>query len=265
MSTAFAHSRLRKIPRIVALAIAAAAISGCRSTGPELTATAVYERAITQLESLRTTATVVRARMKTTLEYAGTRVGQAVEARAFLQFSLENLGTDSAFIEANIQAIVDAPITETQPPPARPAPGDSTATTSLDAPAAVPIANATPRPAATADQRPRLENIVLATGVGRDDCALDANPRFTPESTEIYIVADAYNIARGATIASSWKRQGAEVARFSFQPENAINGNCIWFFIDQTDAAFTIGAWSVEIFVDGASVTSPLAFQIVSA
>ena len=68
----------------------------------------------------------------------------------------------------------------------------------------------------------------------------------------------------GATIESVWRRQGSEVARFSFSPRYPINGDCVWFFIDQSDAAFTVGAWSVELRVNGESAVPALPFQIVA-
>ena len=268
MSEYKAHYTLREVGCLLSFVIAAAVLSACRSTVPEQTATAVHERAAMEIESLRSTATVVRARMQTTLEYAGTRVAQANEAGEFLRFSLNRLGTDSDFIETSVKELALLATVATVAAATRPADAARIGVTPVDPPSAVPIASATLAPVEatpTTDHRPRVENPVLATGVGNDDCALDSNPRFTPESSEIYVVVDVYNVAAGSTIESSWKRQGSEVARFSFQPEHAINGNCIWFFIDKSDAAFTVGSWSVQIFVDGVSVTSPLAFQIAEA
>ena len=83
-----------------------------------MTATAVYSQARANIESLRATATVVRARMKTTLEYAGTRVAQAEDAGGLLRFSLISLGTDANFVETNVSLIGSLPTVNTEPAPA---------------------------------------------------------------------------------------------------------------------------------------------------
>lgn len=253
---------LRRRGALLGLAATALMLAACRSTEPQQTATAVYAQAAAEIEALRASATVVRARMQTTLEYAATRVSLVEEAGGFLRFSLNNMGTDSAFIEREISqlAIVDTPSPAAT---AAPAYAGTAVPTAIDPPTALPVAASSTQAPPAPSQLPRLEALALASAVGADDCAIDINPAFTPASSEIYVVARAYNVAAGVTISSVWQRQGAEVARFSFQPENAIHGACIWFYIDQSDAAFLVGAWSVEIFVDGFSPASPLAFQIV--
>ena len=261
-----------RLPRAaIALLIAALMampLAGCGSSAPQLTATAGYAQAYANIESLRASATVVRARMKTTLEHAGTRVGNAEDAAGLLRFSLINLGTDADFVATGISQIERRP-----PEPATPSRSErprpaSGAITPLARPATLPAVVTLP-PAATlppADEgQPRLEGIQMASGVDDDDCAIDLDPVFTPRSDAIYVVAQAYNIAASARISSRWYRAGTEVAYFSFLAENAIDGSCIWFFIDQTDTAFFPGAWSVEILVDDARVGGPVAFQVAEA
>ena len=216
------------------------------------------------LDILRSTATVARARMQTTLDHAGTRVAQATEAGVFLRNSLIKLGTDSTVIAENLSLIR---ILSTVVPPTQ-SPGDQAGVDKQTAPP-TPVPRTivtppavTPPPTATGSG-PRLEGVVMSSGVNNLDCAIDVNPRFTPDSLAIYVVARAFSVPAGATISSNWRRGGTEVARFSFENDYAINDSCIWFFIDQTDAPFRVGSWSVEILVDGASVTSPIAFQIV--
>ncbi len=251
---------------IVAVALAILSVSslaGCASGAPEMTATA-YSQARSEIDSLRATATVVRARMKTTLEYAGTRVGQAEEAGGLLQHSLSGLGTDTNYVETSVSLIKSGPTLIPPPTPIDESPPAAGAITPISRPTDIPVSAATatnPQPAPD-DNRPRLENIVMASGVNNFDCAIDNNPRFTPQSEAIYIVAEAHNIAAGASISSRWYRRGTEVAYFSFEAENDINGNCIWFFIDQTDTTFFPGSWSVEIRVDDAPMSTPIAFQI---
>ena len=98
---------------------------------------------------------------------------------------------------------------------------------------------------------PRVENVVTSTGVGSDDCANGVTGAFSAQSSAIYIVATAFNVPRGATIASRWLRDSEELARFEFAPDFEINGACIWFFADQTDFTFTAGSYRVEIEISG--------------
>ncbi len=252
---------------IVATALAilsASVLAGCASGAPEMTATA-YSQIRSEIENLRATATVVRARMKTTLEYAGTRVGQAEEAGGLLQHSLSSLGTDTNYVETSVSLIKSGPTLIPPPTPIDARAPAASAITPIsrptDIPAAATATATNPQPAPD-DNRPRLENIVMASGVNDFDCAIDSNPRFTPQSQAIYIVAEAHNIAAGASISSRWYRRGTEVAYFSFEAENDINDNCIWFFIDQTDTTFFPGSWSVEIRVDDTPLSTPIAFQI---
>ncbi len=239
----------------------AIAMTACRSSEPQQTATAAYDEAIAGIEMLRTTATVVRARIQTTLDHAGTRVGQAQVAGTFLASNLISLGTEAAFIEDSLEQMDQLAAPAPQRPTAHPAARSST--TETPNPAQAPRTIVTP--AQTSKQSgPRLENIIMASGVNQFDCAIDVNPHFTPASTAIYVVGRAYSIPAGATISSSWRRSGTEVVNLSFHKEHEINDNCIWFFIDQTDTPFTLGSWSVEISVDGVALASPVAFQIVS-
>jgi len=243
----------------------AAFLAACQSTEPQLTATAVYIEAQAAIESLRSTATVARARMQTTLDHAATRVARAEEAGKFLRSNLINLGTDTSFIDDSLQQLeaiaTQRPSTIAANPNAPPA-------DDRVPPTITPITVVTPpvethSPPSPLDG-PRLENIVMATGVDSNDCAIDVNPRFTPQSTAIYVVGRAFNIPAGASISSIWLRSGLEVVSFSFHREYEINDSCIWFFIDQSDTPFSPGNWSVELRVDGAPVSSPLAFQIVN-
>jgi len=258
--------RARCVITCVIAAGVAITMTACRSTEPQQTATAAYDEAISAIEMLRTTATVVHARIQTTLDHAGTRVGQAQAAGTFLASNLISLGTDAAFIEESLEQLDQPPAPVPQTPAAQQAARSGTA--EAPPPTQAPRTIVTP-PAATPaptsiPSGPRLENITMASGVNQFDCAIDVNPRFTPASTEIYVVGRAYSIPAGATISSSWRRSGTEIVSFSFHKEHEINDNCIWFFIDQTDTPFTVGSWSVEISVDGVPLASPVAFQIVS-
>ncbi len=232
-------------------------LTSCTASAVELTATADQRSAETAIAQLRATSTVVRARMQTTLDYASSRVTEAAEAQDFLRFSLISLGTESAWLANEIQQLGEAG--EFATATAQPAAIDSGRLRT-----ATPLAPVIVTPPTAQEPGARLENMQLASGVDSRDCAVDNNPRFTPASSQIYVVAQAYNVKAGATISSVWRRQDSQVAEFSFQPRKELNGECIWFFIDQSDAEFTVGMWGVEITIDGSRAAPPLAFQIVS-
>lgn len=241
-------------------------ISACGTSTEELTLVADHEIANTQMADIRASATVVRARMQITLDFAGTRAIEVEQHGQFLRSTLVSLGTESVFINSNLPLPGNFPTFTPQPTspinvPATRAPQPQ-ATEGLNA-EGTPI-QVTPPPTDESTQ-PRLDNIVLSTGVNDNDCAIDTNPRFTPASTAIYVVATAYNVPTNATISSVWLSNGTEVALFSFVTENEINGNCIWFFIDQSDAEFVVGSWSVELKIDDVSVATPIPFQILES
>lgn len=257
----------RRVMALLIVAGVAISLPACSSTEPQQTATAFYNEVSSSVETLRTTSTVVRARIQTTLDHAGTRVAQAEAAGTFLASNLISLGLDAAAIEAGLAQLPQLATPIPQTPLADQASPSFTA--GAPAPAQAPRTIVTPPfltpPPSPTQSGPRLENLTMASGVDEFDCAIDVNPRFTPASTAIYVVARAYSIPAGAAISSSWRRSGAEVLSFNFHRDHEINDNCIWFYIDQTDTPFTEGSWSVEISVDGLPLASPVAFQIVAS
>ena len=238
-------------------------LSACGTSTEQLTLVANHGIANTQIADIRTSATVVRARMQTTLDFAGTRAVDVEQQGQFLRSTLVALGTESAFINNNLPLPGNFPTFTPQPT----SPINSPVTPAPQPLITEELINGTPIQVTyeptEAINSPRLENIVLSSGVNNDDCAIDTNPRFTPTSTEIYVVATAYDVPTNATITSIWQNNGTEVALFSFQTETNINASCIWFFIDQTDAEFIVGAWSVELKIDDIFVASPIPFQIL--
>lgn len=241
-------------------------ITACGTSSEQLTLVANNEIANTEIADIRSTATVSRARIQITLDFASTRAIEVEQQGQFLRSTLSALGTDSAFISNSLPLPGNFPTFT--PQPTSPVQVQIT-------PAAQPLVTEQVNAQGTSVQvtieatepanEPRLDNIVLSSGVGDNDCAINTNPRFTPASTEIYVVATAYNIPAGATISSVWQSNGTEVALFSFQPDSAINGNCIWFFIDQSDAEFVVGTWSVELKINDVSAAPPIPFQIVES
>lgn len=248
----------------IASSIALFILSACGTGNEQLTLVIQNEVASTEISNIRSTATVSRARLQTTLDYAETRVVDVEQQGLFMRATLIALGTDSVFLNSNLPVSGNFPTFTPQPTspvnvPITPGPQPIvTEEVSVDGTRVQVTLEATE----ASNQQSRMENIVLASGVNDNDCARDTNPRFTPSSTEIYVVATAYDIPAGTNITSTWQNNGTEVAVFSFQTETIIDGNCIWFFIDQTDAEFVPGTWSVELLINDVSASPPLPFQI---
>jgi hypothetical protein len=98
--------------------------------------------------------------------------------------------------------------------------------------------------------------------VSDNDCAAGIQSQFDSTADRIYVVATAVNIRAGMRLESIWTQGGVEVVRHDFTPEFEINGNCIWFFVDQTDFVFTPGSYAVQLTIDGAASGPPLSFTI---
>ena len=229
-----------------------------------MTATAEYDSVATQFDRIHTTATVARARLQITLDFAGTRVAQIEQSGAFLRSNLSALGTDSDFIDANLSQLADAPQATVAARAEATIVLGASATAEADAVLSPPATTPPPSSAEpAAGPRPRLEDLVLASGVNSEDCPIDVNPVFSPSSSEIYVVARAFDIPVGATFSSSWRFRDQELAAHSFTTERSIDDNCIWFYIDQTDVVFTTGPWTVQISLDGSALTPLLPFEIV--
>lgn len=237
------------------------ALAACSASDAQLTVKAQHDLAGTQIINLRSTATVAYARMQTTQDFAVTRVAEVDQAGQSLQSTLAALGVESGFIET-----LSSSIAAFTPSPSLPITVDSAALRTRTP--VRPVAVGTPhsvtdaaRDRIASNSQPRLEDIVLAVGRDEKGCAIGPNPRFTPASAEIYVVARAYHIPAGATIFSSWRRMGAEVALISFQAAYPIHDSCIWLFIDQSDTLFASGRWSVELRLDSQSLAL-VPFQI---
>ncbi len=234
-------------------------ITACGTSETDLTVVAQHSTALANISGTRLTVTVNVARMQTTQEYIGTRVAFLEQRGQFLQATLVSRGTDQAFIERNLPDSGNLSIPTFMPPPTSPVVGVIT-------PPAVP--NATEEaPNDSSNLIPELSsgtliNPVMSSGVDDNDCPINRNPPFTPQSTDIYVVAIAQNVTAGTNISSVWQRNGIEVAQFSFTPESNIESGCIWFFIDQTDVEFTVASWSVTLRLDGVEMTT-VPFSIV--
>jgi hypothetical protein len=198
------------------------------------------------------TATVAADRLIVTLDYMGTRVAQVDQQNLNLQATLIARGTSPAAIGG-----ID-PNNVTLIPTSEAATNNGQAGDLSQSQAAVVITPAAPTPASTT---PTLSNMVLSNGVGSDDCAVGSMTSFTATDPEIYVVATAFNIQPGTTIAARWQVGGQEILH-DFTPDFEINGNCVWFFIDQTDTTFVAGNWNVQLEINGSPIGSPLQFSI---
>jgi hypothetical protein len=200
----------------------------------------------TDIADIRATATVAADRLMITQEYV-----QTAQARSALQFQI--LSATLAALGGDALAVRPQPATPAAPPavealtPAPPAGGIQAAVT--------------PTPAAGGE--PLLYNVVMAKGVGANDCALAAVTSFSTTDTAIYVVATAANIAPGTRLASRWFREGTEVILHDFTPNFAINQSCVWFFIDSTETTFSPGSWSVQLEINGIPAGPPVAFSIM--
>jgi hypothetical protein len=232
--------------------------SACNGNTAENAIATQHSVASTSLFVAEATTTVQAARLETTLDYVSTRVSFAATQSQFLKATLVQAGTPLEFLEAYQRSVFTGSIvlpTATARPQATAGSLQQMTQIALTIPTVTPFA---PTPTGTA---PRLENIVMATGVGDDDCALGTVLQFTADVPAIYVVATAYNIAPGTQLASRW-RIGASEKVFDFTPDFAIAGECIWFFVDQTDFTFVPGTWSVSLEIDGTPAAPAIQFTI---
>ena len=232
-----------------ALALLVAA-GGNNNNGVELTLVAQNATLRTEIAILRETATVAADRRQIPLEQVGTELSQVQGQNQQLQSTLIARGFDPTTI-ANITPLPQTPSLATPLPSPTGVPGTPLPPTTLETPTV---------PAATI---PSLANIVTASGVGDNDCALSTRSEFSPNDTAIYVVATASNIAPGMTLRSRWLRAGTEVAAFDFTPDFAIDNACVWFFIDQSDTPFTPGEWTVSLEINGSPAGNPATFMIM--
>lgn len=219
---------------------------------------AEHSRAGTQMAAFRATATVQSARLQTTLDFAQTQVAFAATQSQFLKATLVATGFSQAELNAFQRDVSAGRIILPTPTP-RPQ-------NTLDAQRQLTQSSlATPVPAVNltaAPNAPRLENIVLATGV-QNDCATGITAQFSADTPEIYVVANGYNIPGGSKIATRWRISGREVI-FDFTTRGDTHGECLWFYIDQTNFAFEPGTWDVTWSINDIPVTAPIPFTVIA-
>jgi hypothetical protein len=117
--------------------------------------------------------------------------------------------------------------------------------------AATPAAQAQPD-----TTQPTLTAIQVSSSVGADDCAVNPTTSFSDAASSIYVSARAFNLSPTNTVTSRWFYAGTQQVSYDWSPSGTVNDACIWFFITPEAVAFSAGAWSVDLLIDGSLITS---------
>jgi hypothetical protein len=249
-------SRLSRTLTLLFTAAAAVLLAACGPSEQEQVLEARNQALSTQFTGLQASATVEADRLQVTLDFVATEVARVGTQRGRMIATLQDRGVDTSQIPA--------PNLAGNPTPAATNPINpiSNPTQALTAPAVTNVQITPASPTPDTSGQPRLDNIVTAVGVNPDtDCASGVQTQFASSAPQIYVVANAYNIPQGATLLSRWLRDGAQVAAFDFVPDSVVDGSCVWFYAEPVDFAFTPGAYSVALEVNGA-VLAQAAFTI---
>lgn len=232
---------MKSLPWRLVVILAMALLAACqRQNNVELTLVARGLNLETQISDLRQTATIGAGRLAVTIDYMGTRAAAALEQRQELEATLVARGSP-------LPGSIDGPTGTPFPLPGAVYP---------TAPAQ-PDAALTPLPPAAS----RFSDIVMAARVRDDDCAGQPQYDFVTTSERIYIVATAWNIPANSLLGARFVISGRE-APLEWRPDAPISGNCIWFFIDQSDLPFVAGDWSVRLEINGQPASDAVAFTI---
>ncbi|MCY3944997.1 MAG: hypothetical protein OXF44_01765 [Anaerolineaceae bacterium] len=226
---------------LLVLLVLSALLTACqRQNNVELTLVARGLNLETQISALRQTATVGAERLEVTLDYMATRVEFARRQRQELEATLSARGT--------------------------PFPGSISGPTGTPFPlpdnvnVAPTVAVATALPQQLSGQA-RFTDIVMAASVRDNDCATQPQFDFRVNAERIYVVATAWNIRANTRIAARFVISGRE-SLLEWRPGAPINGNCIWFYIEQSDLPFVAGNWSVRLEINGVPASDSLTFSI---
>jgi hypothetical protein len=242
--------------------------SACATATPDSALATQHSLAGTQLAELSASATVERARIQTTLDYSATRVSLAATQGSFFQLTLVAQGTPVEVMQTFQAQAFQGFATVASPPSLTPDPnvqntGANTQPTQvLVTPLSAPAFTNTP---AVDPNTPRLEEIVISSSVGNDDCATGVSTTFTTATTEIYVVARAINIVANTPISSEWFLEGQSIVTYDFVPDFDIANACIWFFITPQAVAFTPGNWSIQLNLNGTPVGQRVIFTLAES
>lgn len=220
----------------------------------------------THLHALYVTATVEFERLSVTLEHLETRIARVRNERGEIIATLQMRGVDTSVLPG--EAPAPAPTAEIDWLAG--AAGEIPTPSPSSAIQITPFATTTPRgmlpsqPTFAETGPLRLRDITLARAVGSDDCASQVTTQFLTTDARIYIVARAVDVSAGTVITSRWMQDGVELVTFDFIPDFVIENACIWFYVEQVDFPFVVGAYTVQLFLNGLPATSPVPFTVVS-
>ena len=232
-------------------------VAACSGNGAQDTLQTENAALSTQISEVRTTATFQRDVLQITLESVQLAMTQVIRQNQDISVTLQATGISGTAI-AQVQPGAIVP-TAPAPPVSQgsssnPVETQEVVSGTLDTSNAV-VPTETPG-------EPTLYNMVMAEGVGDNDCALSSVTSFPSTDTKIYVVATAANIAPGTELGSQWYLDGNLLVSPSFKPDSAINQNCIWFYAEPSDFPFTAGNYTVQLTINGTVVGQPIPFTI---
>lgn len=257
--------------RVMSLVFLILILAACGADGVSQQTMVAYQTFVsTQRASFYITATVDAERGQVTLNAIQQRIDRALTQRQFMLATLQARGIDTSRLPP--------PLTPTPVPP-------SPASDDISNPEATANVLDTPLPTsviitpfiitptvttsvtlafvATPMPNSPLRDIVMAQGVGRDDCPVGVTNTFSVNSARIYIVARAVGVQSGTRLGSIWqKADGTPLVQFDFTPNFNIRDACIWFFATPDDFPFEAGNYTVILTVNDQVASNPVLFTI---
>jgi hypothetical protein len=240
---------------IVAFIALGIVLTACGETGADQQTLIAHEETTeARFSELYVTATVEAEIMLLTLEHAQTEAARTISQRNAMISTLQARGVDTSVLPG---------VTVESPPTPPPNIGNNNQPPPVEVTPAVQVTPFTVTPVID-DDGPYLADIVMAEGVGADDCPVGITSQFSPGTERIYIVATAHQVTPGTTFTATWFREATELVTFTFTPDFAIDGNCIWFYADQSNFDFTPGSYQIRLEIDGIPIGEPALFTILA-
>ncbi len=251
----------------ISVFLAVLALTACSASPADDRLVAEHAALATQAANVRATVTFAADNRQVTREYLATASTLAAQRQRQILLTLTASGIDTAnaaqITPAATMPRVALDVAAAANPNALSVAGGVTQLPQTPQFRTAVPTNTSPAPTATVDPNgPNFTDVQAAPAVGVDDCALTPSATFLPETPKIYIVATANNVLPGMTLGSRWLKDGVELAVFAFQPNFAIDGNCVWFFATPDDFPFEIGTYTVQLEVDGRPAAPSVTFSI---
>ena len=103
----------------------------------------------------------------------------------------------------------------------------------------------------------RIVGVATAPNVRNSDGCPDRQQFFfQPTASRVYLTAQAFNLSAGTQLAVNWDFDEELVYRSLWTVPNDMPAECIWFYIEPTDAPFLPGDWMATLYVDGTLVNA---------